>query len=459
MNDAGDVAVFEAHRRLMLGLGYRMLGDLARAEELVQEAWLRWSGRDRAREVVDPRAWLVTVVTRLCLSELRSARARREEARGDRLPEPVDTVADRRFDEVSMALLVVLERLSPVERAVLVLHDVLDYGHAEIGALVGRSAATCRKVLERARAHVHASRARADGSPEEHARLVDAFVAAAARGDVAGLVGLLAADAALVTDGGPDGVVAGGFRNLGEPLIGAASVARFVGAVSSRAAPALGIERRELNGRAGVVLTRDGRPFAAISLAVAEGRILRIWFQADPRRLVRLGGGGSVVDRPARTGYQPGRRLAMTDWFQTPIPLDAAAAAVIAHGMRVVARADGVIHDRELTLIASFEAAVPAGADPNARLADDEQRKVYLRSLIMVALADGKLSDAELVAIRELAADQGIDDDRVDAEVLSVKRRFLSVFAGVDVFKDSVVRVARDLGLPDAEVDALSQEA
>lgn len=149
----------------------------------------------------------------------------------------------------------------------------------------------------------------------------------------------------------------------------------------------------------------------------------------------------------------------MTDWFETPIPIDAVAAAVIAHGMRVVARADGVIHDRELTLIASFEAAVPAGTDPKALLADDLQRSVYLRSLIMVALADGKLSDAELVAIRALAAEQQIPDGQVDAEVLSVKRRFLSVFAGVDVFRDSVVRVARDLGLPDAEVDALSQEA
>lgn len=149
----------------------------------------------------------------------------------------------------------------------------------------------------------------------------------------------------------------------------------------------------------------------------------------------------------------------MTDWFETEVPIDDAAAAAIAWGMRQVAQADGMIHHRELALIASFEAGIPEAADAGAALRDDGLRTVYLRSLIMVALADGRISEAETARILELAAEQGITDGEVEAEILSVKRRFLSVFAGVDVFRDAVVRVARDLGLPDAEVDALQQEA
>ncbi|MEQ1502293.1 MAG: hypothetical protein ABMB14_08675 [Myxococcota bacterium] len=149
----------------------------------------------------------------------------------------------------------------------------------------------------------------------------------------------------------------------------------------------------------------------------------------------------------------------MADWFETSVPIDAPAAAAIARGMRAVARADGLIHQRELSLIASFEAELPAGEDGATATLTGSVRAVYLRSLIMVALADGVISEAERVVIGELASEHGIPADEVEVETLSVKRRFLSTFAGVDVFRDAVVRVARDLGLPDAEVDALSQEA
>lgn len=149
----------------------------------------------------------------------------------------------------------------------------------------------------------------------------------------------------------------------------------------------------------------------------------------------------------------------MSDWFDTQVPIDADAAAIIARGMRAVAKADGLVHQRELNLIASFEAAIPSGYDGALRLTTDALRATYVRSLIMVALADGVITDAELTAIRELATEQGIAPDHVDAEVLSVKRRFLSVFAGVNFFRDAVLRVARDLGLSEAEVEALSQEA
>jgi RNA polymerase sigma-70 factor (ECF subfamily) len=266
------------------------MGDVGRAQDMVQEAWLRWHRREV--EVESPKAFLVTVVTRLCLNELDSARARREEARSDRLPEPVDLQEGgmsrlEDLEQLSMAILVVLERLRPAERAVLLLHEVFDFPHEEIAELVARSPAACRKLLERARRSVAAGRRLITASREEHQRLLDAFLRAASAGDVAALTGLLAADATLITDGGSEGRVFKGIRNLRRPLEGAAHVAAFVVATSQRAA--LDAEPRELNGQPALVFSRDGHPFAAVLLAVADGRIQRVFFQADPSRLGHLG--------------------------------------------------------------------------------------------------------------------------------------------------------------------------
>ncbi len=148
------------------------------------------------------------------------------------------------------------------------------------------------------------------------------------------------------------------------------------------------------------------------------------------------------------------------DWFDSEVIVDAATAATIAEGMRRVAKADGLVHKREMNLIAAFEAQVPSDeAALVVALASDDLKQVFLRSLIMVALADGVISDVEMVVIRELAAVQSMQVGDIEEEVLWVKRKFLSVFAGVRVFRDSVLRVAADLGLPEAEVDALRQEA
>src|SRR5437899_3999746 len=285
-----DLAVFESHRPAMVSLAYRMLGDVGRAQDMVQEAWLRWHHRDV--EVDSPRAFLVTVVTRLCLNELDSARARREESRGDRLPEPVDLEEGgmarlEELEQLSMAILVVLERLTPAERATLLLHDVFDFAHEEIAALVSRSPAACRKLLERARQKVSDGRRLITASREEHQRMLDAFLRAASAGDVAGLVDLLATDAVLITDGGPEGRVFRGLRNLRRPLEGAKRIAAF-GVATSRAA-VLDVEQRELNGQPALVLYRDDRPFAAILLAVADGKIQRVFFHADGNRLRHLG--------------------------------------------------------------------------------------------------------------------------------------------------------------------------
>src|SRR5262249_22311223 len=175
MARSADLAVFESHRALLVALAYRMLGDLGRAEDMVQEAWLRWQGR---REEADsPRAYLVTVVTRLCLNELDSATSRREESRSDRLPEPVDLEEGglsrlESLDQVSMAFLVVLQRLTPPERAVLLLHDVFDFSHDEIATLVGKSEAACRKLLERARQNVATEKRLFSTSQDAHRRLL-----------------------------------------------------------------------------------------------------------------------------------------------------------------------------------------------------------------------------------------------------------------------------------------------
>jgi RNA polymerase sigma-70 factor (ECF subfamily) len=274
---------FETHRRDLTALAYRMLGDMGRAEDMVQEAWLRWQQHEREAE--SPRAYLLTVVTRLCLNELGSARMRHEETRSDRLPEPVnldDTMGQlEKLEQISMAFLVVLQRLTPAERAVLLLHEVFDFGHDEIAGLIGNSSAACRKLLERARRHLDSDRRMLATPPDEHRRLMGAFLQAATAGDVDGLAQLLAADAVLISDGGKDGRTLAGQRNLKEPLHGAARIATFVAAASTRGIAAFRWDQRTLNGQPAIVLWAGEKPVAAILLAVADGKIQRIFFHAD----------------------------------------------------------------------------------------------------------------------------------------------------------------------------------
>lgn len=289
---ARRLAAFEACRRDLVALAYRMLGDLGRAEDMVQEAWLRWEGHEA--EADSPKAYLITVVTRLCLNELKSARARREESRADRLPEPVDLdeggiSSVERMEEISMAFLVVLQRLTPAERAVLLLHDVFDFSHQEVADLVGNNAAACRKLLERARQHISAERRLLAPEPEEHRRLLLAFVSAASAGDTKALVALLADEAVMITDGGAEGRAVGQRRNLPKPLQGAARIAAFVAATSKTGGSALQIEEHRLNGQPAIVFWGGDRPFAALLLAVADGRIQRVFFHADLDRLRHLG--------------------------------------------------------------------------------------------------------------------------------------------------------------------------
>jgi RNA polymerase sigma-70 factor, ECF subfamily len=229
-------ASFEPYRRRLLGLAYRMLGSMADAEDAVQETYLRWHGADRDK-VLDPRAFLMTTTTRICLDTLTSARARHEEYVGPWLPEPVvDTAAlapDTRTalaEDLSIALLLILDRLSPLERAAFLLHDVFDFSFDEVAAALQRNAAACRPLAARARAHVRAVRPRGATTPKarsgdidpKHAQLISAFAAAAQSGDLDRLTQLLASDVRIVTDGG------GKVRAALDVIEGADRAARFL---------------------------------------------------------------------------------------------------------------------------------------------------------------------------------------------------------------------------------------
>jgi RNA polymerase sigma-70 factor, ECF subfamily len=287
---AADLDVFQAHRALLVAHAYRMLGDLGRAEDMVQEAWLRWSGRHV--HVESPRAYLVTLVTRLCFNELESAKTRREQSRSDRLPEPVDLDEGgigrvEVSDQISMAFLVVLQRLTPAERAVLLLRDVFDFDYRDIGELLGKTETACRKLLERARQHVTQEKRLFSASAEEHQRLLTAFTTAASEGNIEALVSMLAEDAVMITDGGAQGRRVGGIRNLPAPLIGSAKIAAFVAATAR--SNDLELELHELNGQPALVFYHENAPFAALLLAIADGRIHRVFFHGDLERLRYLG--------------------------------------------------------------------------------------------------------------------------------------------------------------------------
>jgi RNA polymerase sigma-70 factor (ECF subfamily) len=290
------LAIFESLRSDLFTLAYRMLGDVGRAQDLVQEAWLRWH-QLADTDVDNPKAFLVTVVTRLCLNELGAARTRTEERR-DRLPEPVDLAqagVDRvdSLEQVSMAFLVLLETLTPAERAVFLLHEVFDFEHAEIAKLLKRTPASCRKLLERARRHVSEGRSMIRATRGEHTRLLKAFVDATVHADVAALADLLANDAILITDGGRGGRAVGRFRNLTQPLVGAKNIAAFVTATARQSGLSFG--EHELNGQPALVFFLQGELVGALLLAVADGKVQRVFFHADSER---LGFAGRSSSRP-----------------------------------------------------------------------------------------------------------------------------------------------------------------
>jgi RNA polymerase sigma-70 factor (ECF subfamily) len=269
-----------------------MTGSTADAEDIVQEAYLRWKRTDRT-SVRDPKAFLSKTVTRLSLDFLKSARVRREMYVGPWLPEPVvgegamaiDSAAELAQD-VSMALLMALERLSPLERAAFLLHDVFDADYAEVAEALGRSEAACRKLVSRARTHVRSSRPHNRTSSEEHARLVRAFGAAVLSGDTSALHRVLTDDAVLFPDGG--GKVVSALR----PIHGADRVARFVLGVFKKFPLSSGarIYEETVNGGPGFVIEDAGKPIQTMAFEVEDGRIAAVYVVRNPDKLRRLVG-------------------------------------------------------------------------------------------------------------------------------------------------------------------------
>jgi RNA polymerase sigma-70 factor (TIGR02957 family) len=294
-----DAEVFEAHRDLMFAVAYRMLGSIADAEDAVQDAWLRWSAEPRP-DVVSPRAYLARIIANTALNRLRSARARREAYVGPWLPEPLLTEAGPDIEEraelaesVSVAMLVVLESLAPEERAVFVLREVFGFPHAEIGAALGRSPASVRQLAHRAREHVQARRPRFDVDWTQQREVTDRFLAAAAGGDIDGLMTVLAPDVTLLTDGG------GKARAALRPITGPAKVARFLAAIAGR--PYMGVavgdmtlEAAEINGSPGTLIMAGDRAIAALTLAVSGGRITGIQLLANPEKLTAIAAGRTL---------------------------------------------------------------------------------------------------------------------------------------------------------------------
>ena len=272
------------YRGRLLGLAYRMLGSRSDAEDVVQDAYLRFAG---ARDIHNPEAFLVTVATRLCLDRLKSARTQREIYVGPWLPEPVfdaeslaADAATELADDLSFALLLALDRLSPLERAAFLLHDVFDRPFSEVAGMLDRTEAACRQLATRARRAVRDSRPASAAPPDHHARLLSAFSEAVASGDVSRLAALLRADAVAVTDGG------GRKTAALNPIMGADKVARFFIAIAAKnAGRDIRIEPTMINGTAGALLYMDGEVDHTMSMAIDGDRIAAIYIVRNPDKL------------------------------------------------------------------------------------------------------------------------------------------------------------------------------
>ncbi|UNO38631.1 RNA polymerase sigma-70 factor [Streptomyces sp. MST-110588] len=285
------VDVFQEHRPVLQGVAYRMLGRVADAEDVVQEAWLRWSAADRSA-VREPRAYLVRVTTRLAIDRLRQVQARRESYVGPWLPEPLatdfgDAVPDSAeravlAESVTLAVLVVMESLSPLERAVFVLREAFGYPYAEIAAILERGEAAVRQLAGRARRHVEEGKPRFEVDPARQRDLTERFLAAAAGDDLEGLLGLLAADVRLVGD-------SGGKAKAPLRIIRTADkVGRFLLGAARSGVSGMEFVLRELNGGIALVAFSGGKADSVFQVDVADGRIQTVYIVRNPDKLVSL---------------------------------------------------------------------------------------------------------------------------------------------------------------------------
>ncbi len=301
-----DVDAFEEYRHLLFAIAYRMVGTAMEAEDIVQEAYLRYRSA-QATQIDNLKAYLTTITTRLCLDYLKSAQTQRQSYFGIWLPEPVvdeEVLVAQPVDpapspvemitqqeSISMAFLVILEQLKPVERAVLLLRGVFEYDYPEIATMLGKSEANCRQIFHRAQAQVHAQRPRFDVAPETHAALVHRFITAVQEGTMDGLLHLLTDDVAFVSDGG------GKASAALHPLVGTSKVSRFLMGLATKGANQFTLSTGQINGQLGVLLYNlEGGLAAAFSFQVVPGeqgatddaRIGNIYAVRNPDKLARL---------------------------------------------------------------------------------------------------------------------------------------------------------------------------
>ncbi|MCD0484876.1 RNA polymerase sigma-70 factor [Streptacidiphilus sp. ASG 303] len=273
---------FLAARPQLFGIAYRMLGSAAEAEDIVQEAWLRWQNADRT-DVHEPTAFLTTITTRLAINLAQSARVRRESYVGPWLPEPVDTRSDpqlgaERAEALELAVLMLLEKLNPVERAAYVLREAFDYPYGQISGILDTSEANARQLVSRARRHLAAER-RERVSAADHKRLLEVFLSAARTGDLAVLEDVLTADVVSYADGG-------GIRGASRiPVIGRPHVSKYLVAFAPRFWPQADVRWVEANGRPAVLVSSDGTAVALLSVDVSAEGIDRIMWMMNPDKL------------------------------------------------------------------------------------------------------------------------------------------------------------------------------
>jgi len=295
------LAEFETLRPRLVGVAYGLIGSVAEAEDVVQDAWIRLQRTD-ITAIDDLTGWLVTTTSRLALDVLRSARTRREAYVGPWLPEPVETAPDPAdtvslVDAMSWAMLVVLETLSPAERAAFVLHDVFGLTFDETAAALGRSPAACRKLASRARDHVEQRKPRFDVDPEDHRAVVEAFSKATRSGDLEGLLELLAPEAVLVSDGG--GLV----RAARNPIHGADKVARFLVGVNGKYTDH-GHQPIFINGNPALITVQGGLVDGVIALGIENGRITTVDMIRNPEKFHGLHTTGPFTATPGEPGAE-----------------------------------------------------------------------------------------------------------------------------------------------------------
>jgi len=289
---------FQVHRPRLFALAYRMLGSASEAEDAVQETYLRWDGTDRS-VIRSAEAWLTTAVVNLCRTWLVSARARREAYIGPWLPEPVptargelgplETVEER--EQVSLALLTVLERLSPVERAVFVLREAFGYAHREIADMLGVTEANSQQIFRRAGQRVRAERTRFDISANQSVALIERFLKAARNGDIEGLERMLAADVVATADGG--GVVNAARR----PVVGANHVARYLAGLLRWEVPGMLVSLEEINGATALVVRSEGNALVVVGFDTESDRVTALRLIVNPAKLAYLSRVGASDDR------------------------------------------------------------------------------------------------------------------------------------------------------------------